>query len=91
MMDTIVNRCINKIPNDIASLSPVLPLPVIQDDPSSIAGNHEILDTRDLSQFDITFEISPGLEISNEQSCRTLKRPVENELDASNFVDNQRE
>ena len=29
MIDSIANRCINEMPNDTESLSPVLPLPII--------------------------------------------------------------
>src|ERR671918_1121504 len=43
MIDAIANRCINELPNDTEALSPVLPLPIIQDEGS----NHEIMDTRD--------------------------------------------
>jgi hypothetical protein len=73
MADAITNSCINRMPNDTESASQILPLPIIQDGLSSTAGNHEILDTGDLSQLNlvynnITFKIYPGLEISNERS-----------------------
>src|SRR5918995_1090573 len=37
MMDAITNRCINEVPNDAESLSPMLPLPIIQEDLSPVA------------------------------------------------------
>lgn len=91
MVDAVTNNFINGIPTNTESASQILPLPIIQDSLSSIAGNNEILDTRDLSQFNlaynnITFEIYPSLEISNERSNKTVKRPVENELDTSGFI-----
>ncbi|MGH9974951.1 MAG: hypothetical protein ACRD8Z_03825, partial [Nitrososphaeraceae archaeon] len=64
MMDVIVNRCINEVPNDTTSLSPVLPLPIIQADPSPVAGNDVILDSGELSHINfvynnITFQVYP--------------------------------
>jgi hypothetical protein len=67
MVDAVTKNCINGIPTNTESESEILQLPVIQDG----GNNHEILDTRDLSQVnflynDIIFEIYPGLEISND-------------------------
>ena len=82
MMDAIVNHCINEVPNDTESLSPVSPL---QDGLSPIAGN-EILDTGDLSHVnfvynDITFQVYPTFKITNERSSGTDMLPREGELD----------
>jgi hypothetical protein len=92
MVDAIANRRINGVPTNTESESQILQLPIIQDDLSSIAGNHEILDTRDLSQFNLvynntTFEIYPRLEISNDRSGKTVKRPSEDELGSSTFLE----
>ena len=44
IIDAIANHCINEVPNDTKSLSPVLQLPIIQEEEN----NHEIMDTRGL-------------------------------------------
>src|SRR5919106_5189049 len=90
MMDAIANRCIIEVPNDTKSLSPVLQLPIIQDEGS----NHEILDTGDMSQVDfayndITFQIYPTLKITNERSSGTDMLPSEDELDNTSYRDQE--
>src|SRR5918994_1420074 len=90
MMDAITNRCINEVPNDTESLSPVLQLPIIQDEGS----NHEIMDTRDLSQVDfvyndITFQVYPTLKITNERSSATDMLPIEDDLDNNSYRDQE--
>src|ERR671918_601767 len=90
MIDAIANWCINEVPNDTESLSPVLPLPIIQDEES----NHEIMDTRDLSQVDfvyndITFQVYPTLKITNERSSATDMLPIEDELDNTSYRDQE--
>ncbi|HYZ58820.1 MAG TPA: hypothetical protein VE544_04110, partial [Nitrososphaeraceae archaeon] len=90
MMDAIANRCINEVPNDTESLSPVLQLPIIQDEGS----NHEIMDTGDLSQVDfvyndITLQVFPTLKITNERSSGTDMLPSEDELDNTSYRDQE--
>jgi hypothetical protein len=90
MIDAIANRCINEVVNDTESLSPVLPLPIIQDEGS----NHEIMDTRDLSQVDfvyndITFQVYPTLKITNERSSATDMLPIEDDLDNNSYRDQE--
>ena len=90
MIDAIANHCINEVPNDTESLSPVLPLPIIQDEES----NHEILDTGNLSEVnfvhnDITLQVFPNLKIPNDRSSRTDILPRENELDNTSFLDQE--
>jgi hypothetical protein len=94
MMDAITNRCINEVPNDAESLSPMLPLPIIQEDLSPVAANDIILDTGDLSQVnfvynDITFQVYPTLKITNERSSRTDMLPQDYELDNTSFRDQE--
>ena len=81
MIDAIANHCINEVPNDTKSLSPVLQLPIIQEEEN----NHEIMDTGDLSQVDfvyndITFQVYPTLKITNERSSATDMLPIEDDL-----------
>ena len=90
IIDAIANHCINEVPNDTESLSPVLPLPIIQDEES----NHEIMDTRDLSQVDfvyndITFQVYPTLKITNERSSATDMLPIEDDLDNNSYRDQE--
>ena len=90
MMRAIANRCINEVPNDTESLSPVLQLPIIQDEES----NHEIMDTRDLSQVDfvyndITFQVYPTLKIINERSSATDMLPIKDDLDNNSYRDQE--
>src|SRR5918995_1642823 len=75
-----------KMPSDSRSSSQVLPLPIIQDGRS----NHEILDTGNLSEVnfvynDITFQIYPDSELTNERNSETSPRSRENGLDPYNF------
>ena len=90
MIDAIANRCINEVPNDTESLSPVLQLPIIQDEGS----NHENMDTQDLCQVDfvyndITFQVYPTLKILNDRSSRTDILPIEDELDNTSYRDQE--
>src|ERR671918_1610356 len=90
MIDAIANRCINEVPNDTESLSPVLQLPIIQDEGS----NHEIMDTGDMSQVDfvyndITLQIFPTLKITNERSSATDMLPIEDDLDNTSYRDQE--
>src|ERR687892_800735 len=90
VMDAIANRCINEVPNDTKSLSPVLQLPIIQDEES----NHEIMDTRDSSQVDfvyndITFQVYPTLKITNERSSSTDMLSIEDDLDNNSYRDQE--
>src|SRR5919106_594150 len=90
MMDAITSRCINEVPNDTESLSPVLPLPIIQDEES----NHEILDTGNLSEVnfvhnDITLQVYPTLKITNERSSGTDMLPIEDDLDNNSYRDQE--
>src|SRR5919106_622345 len=90
LVDTVTNRYINWMPNDKESSSQVLPLPIIQDGRS----NHEVLDTRNLSELnfmynDITLQVFPTLKISNDHSNRTDTLPKEDELDNTNFLDQE--
>ena len=90
LVDTVTNRCINWMPNDKESPSQILPLPIIQDEGS----NHEILDTRDMSQVDfvyndITFQVYPTLKITNERSSRTDMLPIEDDLDNNSYRDQE--
>src|ERR671911_1177150 len=86
LVNAVTNNCINKMPSDTKSSSQVLPLPIIQDGRS----NHEILDTGNLSEVnfvynDITFQIYPGCELTNERNSETTPRSKENGLDPYNF------
>ena len=85
-VNAVTNNCINKMPSDTKSSSQVLPLPIIQDGRS----NHEILDTGNLSEVnfvynDITFQIYPDSELTNERNSETSPRSRENGLDPYNF------
>ncbi|MFZ0553775.1 MAG: hypothetical protein WAM26_00650, partial [Nitrososphaeraceae archaeon] len=57
---------------------------------SSVEDTYKILDTRDLSQINltynnITFQVYPDSEFTNEQMSETQTRPSKNELDRYNF------
>ena len=49
------------MPNDAESLSSILQLPIVQDDVSSIASNHEILDTGDCRNDDFQGSIGNSI------------------------------
>jgi hypothetical protein len=90
LVDAVTKRCINRIPNDKESSPQILPLPIIQDGRS----NHEILDTRNLSELgfvynDITLQVLPTLKIPNDSSNRTGILPREDELDNTSFLDQE--
>ncbi|MGA7370344.1 MAG: hypothetical protein WBX01_14545 [Nitrososphaeraceae archaeon] len=79
------------MPNDTESLSPVLPLPVIQDDLYSVAGNDVILDSGKLSHVnfvynDITLQVFPTFKIPNNRSNRTDTPPMDDEPDISGLL-----
>jgi hypothetical protein len=83
IVDTITNSCINEVPNDTESLSPVVQAPDLQ--------ATEILDTGDLSQVnfvynDITFQVYPDPKISYERSGGAGVRPGEDESATRNFL-----
>ena len=68
IVDSITNSCINGIPTAIDSAPRIPQVLGVNDGLSSVAGNHEIFDTRDLSQVnfvynDVTFQVYPGLKI----------------------------
>ena len=57
---------------------------------SSVEDTYKILDTRDLSQINltynnITFQVYPDSGFTNEQRSETQTRPSKNELDRYNF------
>jgi hypothetical protein len=94
LVNAVTNNCINKIPSDSKSFSQVLPFPVIQDDLSPVTGSGVILDSGKLSELnfvhnDITLQVFPTLEISNDQSSRTYTPPREDELDNISFLDQE--
>lgn len=78
MVDAITNNCINEMPNDTESSSPISQVPDIHDSLTSVGYNHKIFDTRDLSKVnfaynDITFQVCPSPKISNERVMRLHK------------------
>jgi hypothetical protein len=89
ILDAITNQCINGMTKDTESSSQILQVPCMQDVlPSVGRDNHEILDTRDLSQInfvynDITFQIYSDPKASNQRSGRTDIQTREAELDTS--------
>jgi hypothetical protein len=90
LVDAITNRCINWMSNDKESSPQILPLPIIQDGRS----NHEVLDTRNLSELnfvynDITLQVFPTLNISNDRSSRTDILPREDGPDNTGFLDQE--
>ena len=73
-----------------------LHIPSIQDCPPKVEGNHNIFDTRDLSQVNlvynnITFQLHPGSNITNETSSDSDGRPRKDNLDVSCFLQDQQE
>lgn len=92
IINGITNSCINGMQNKTGSIPQILQVPNVNDGRrlSSIEDTHKILDTRDLSQINlvynnITFQIYPDSEFTNEQRSETQTRPSKNELDRYNF------
>ena len=87
--NAITNTCINEMPNNTESSIQILQVPD-DDRLSSVEDTYEILDTRDLSQINltynnITFQVYPDSGFTNEQRSETQTRPSKNELDRYNF------
>ena len=92
IVDAIATSCINEMPKDTQTLH----IPSIQDCPPKVEGNHNIFDTRDLSQVNlvynnITFQLHPGSNITNETSSDSDGRPRKDNLDISCFLQDQQE
>jgi hypothetical protein len=92
IVDATTNNCINWMPNNTESLSPISQVP----DVHGIGGSSKIFDTRDLSQVNfvynnITFQVHPGPKISNESNNGTDVMPGEDESDTYNFSQLQQE
>ncbi len=91
IVNAITNTCINEMPNNIESSSQILQVPDVNDNRlSSVEDTYKILDTRDLSQINltynnITFQVYPDSGFTNEQRSETQTRPSKNELDRYNF------
>ena len=91
IVNAITNTCINEMPNNTESSSQILQVPDVNDNRlSSVEDTYKILDTRDLSQINltynnITFQVYPDSEFTNEQMSETQTRPSKNELDRYNF------
>ena len=91
IVNAITNTCINKMPNNTESSSQILQVPDVNDDRlSSVEDTYKILDTRDLSQINltynnITYRVYPDSGFTNEQRSETQTRPSKNELDRYNF------
>jgi hypothetical protein len=89
--NAITNTCINEMPNNTESSSQILQVPDVNDDRlSAVQDTYKILDTRDLSQINltynnITFQVYPDSGFTNEQRSETQTRPSKNELDRYNF------
>ncbi len=91
IIDAITNNCINGMQNETEPLyhSPQV-LDVNDGRLSPVRYTQKILDTRDLSQINltynnITFQICPDSGFTNEQRSETQTRPSKNELDRYNF------
>jgi hypothetical protein len=92
IVDAITNNCINGMPNNTESLSPISQVPGVH----GIGGSSKIFDTRNLSQVNfvynnITFQVHPGPKISNESYSVTDVMPGEDESDTYNFSQVQQE
>ncbi|MPZ07239.1 MAG: hypothetical protein GEU26_12635 [Nitrososphaeraceae archaeon] len=93
IVDAITNNCINGMPNNTESLSPISHVPDVQ----GIGGSSKIFDTRDLSQVNfvynnITFQLSPGRpKITNESNSGTDVMPGEDESDTYSSLQEQQE
>jgi hypothetical protein len=92
IVDAIATSCINEMPKDTQTLH----IPSIQDCPPKVEGNHNIFDTRDLSQVNlvynnITFQLHPGSNITNGTSSDSDGRPRKDNLDISCFLQDQQE
>ena len=91
IVNAITNTCINEMPNNTESSSQILQVPDVNDNRlSSVEDTYKILDTRDLSQINltynnITFQVYPDSGFTNEQRSETQTRPSKNELDRYNF------
>jgi hypothetical protein len=89
--NAITNRCINEMPNNTESSSQILQVPDVNDDRlSAVQDTYKILDARDLSQINltynnITFQVYPDSGFTNEQRSETQTRPSKNELDRYKF------
>ncbi|MPZ06789.1 MAG: hypothetical protein GEU26_10330 [Nitrososphaeraceae archaeon] len=93
IVNAITNDFINGMPTDIESAYHIPQVPNVNDDLSTAGGgaNHEIFDTRDLSQVnflynDITFQVYPGLKITNERISKTNNRLREDESESCDLL-----
>jgi hypothetical protein len=90
-VNAITNYCIKGIQNDTESSPQILQVPDLNNSGlSSVADTHKIIDTSGLSQINlvynnITFQVYPKSEFTNEQRRETQSRPSDNELDHYNF------
>jgi hypothetical protein len=87
IVDAITNNCVNKMPNNTESLSPISQVP----DLHGIGGSSKIFDTRTLSQVNfvynnIAFQVHPRPKISNGSYSGTDVMPEEDEPDTHNFL-----
>jgi hypothetical protein len=94
IIDAITNNCINGMQNETESLYHSPQVLDANDSISSVAGNHKIFDTRNLSQVNfvynnVTFQLSSNSKITNEKSTcnETDDRLNENEFEQRNFQD----
>lgn len=87
IVNAITNNCINGMPNNTESLSPISQVPDVQD----MGDSSKIFDIRDLSQVNfvynnITFQVHPSHKISNESYSGTIVNPGEDESDTYGFL-----
>jgi hypothetical protein len=92
IVDAITNNCINGMPNNTESLSPILQVHDVQ----GIGDSDKIFDTRDLPQVNfvynnITVQVHPSPKISNESYSGTDVMPGEEESGTCNFSQEQHE